>query len=522
MSHIYSSRGSASTEPFVQMSGITKRFAGALALDDVSIEVGAGEVHSLVGANGAGKSTLGKILAGVHKPDSGQIRVYGEKVGFASPRDALARGIAIMQQEIALAGKMSVIDNVFLGTEFGSGPFLRRKAQLKAFGALTARTGFRINPYGAVEDLRLGEQQQVAVLWALARHARLVVMDEPTASLDRTDSHRLLDTAERLSEEGIAVVFVSHFLDEVQRISDTITVLANGRHVMSQPAGELTESTIVSAMIGGSLDSAFPALPPRPGPGSHPLIQISNMTQAGVVNEVSLDVQAGEVVGIYGLVGSGRSEFAHLLAGASKSTGGEIRIGGRPVEISNPRSAIKNGVTLLPESRKEQGLMLGRAVLENTSLSSLDRYTNALGFIDRGREKADATAVLDPLSLRGGNRLEEEVGNFSGGNQQKVLLGKCLLTRPKLLILDEPTRGVDIGAKRAIYDTIHEVAAAGTAVVLISSEQEEVLHLCHRIGVFRDGRLTDMFDHGEVDEDRLLTAALGTDSASPTHEGTLA
>ncbi|MBU3995249.1 MAG: sugar ABC transporter ATP-binding protein [Actinobacteria bacterium] len=498
-----------SGEPLVVMSNITKRFAGAVALENVSVDLRVGEIHSVIGANGAGKSTLGKVLAGVHRHDGGSITVNGRQVEFDSPGAALGHGIAIMQQEIALAGKMSVVDNVFLGTELGGGPLVARGKQLTKFSQLCERTGFTLEPQAIVDTLRLGEQQQVAVLWALARGARLVVMDEPTASLDRGDSLRLLDTARMLSAEGITVVFVSHFLDEVLAISDRITVLANGTHIFTREAAELDEHTLVEAMIGGTLDAAFPSLPEAPDSAAPYVFEAQDVRVEGEEETISLGVRAGEIVGLYGLVGSGRSEFAHAISGSTRIAGGQLSVDGSEVRLGRPGQAITAGITLLPESRKDQGLMLGRTVLENTALSALGRFTNRFGIVRRKQLRESVGTVLEPMSLRGGNRLDEEVGNFSGGNQQKVLLAKCLLTKPKLLILDEPTRGVDIGAKRAIYDVIVEVAAQGTSILLISSEEAEVLHLCHRIAVFRKGSIAQILSHGEADENRLLAAALG-------------
>ncbi len=495
--------------PFIVMSDIMKRFSGAVALDGVTVDFRAGEVHSIIGANGAGKSTLGKTLAGVHTIDGGTIRVNGEIVHFDSPAAALRQGIAIMQQEIALADKLNVVDNVFLGTEFGSGPLLSRRRQLAEFERLRERTGFLLDPHALVEELRLGEQQQVAVLWALARGARLVVMDEPTASLDRGDSERLQSTARKLASEGITVVFVSHFLDEVLAISDRITVLANGSHVFTRERSEVDETMLVEAMIGGTLDAAFPELPPIADVDAPPVLEVEGVTVEGEVSDVSLSVLPGEIVGVYGLVGSGRSEFAHAISGIARRSSGSVRLNGAELKLRSPKQAIEAGITLLPESRKEQGLMLGRSVLDNTALAALPRFTSAVGFVREGPLRHEVEQVLDPMALRGGNRLDEEVGNFSGGNQQKVLLGKCLLTQPKLLILDEPTRGVDIGAKRAIYDVIARIAAEGAAIILISSEEAEVLHLSHRIAVFREGRIVASFDHGAADENTLLAAALG-------------
>lgn len=505
-------------EPFIVMSNITKRFAGAVALENITVDLRAGEIHSMIGANGAGKSTLGKLLSGVHTHDGGEIRVRGEAVKFHSPADALAHGIAIMQQEIALAGKLSVIDNVFLGTEFGAGPLVRRKKQYVEFERLRQRTGFQLDPDTIVDDLRLGEQQQVSVLWALARHAQLVVMDEPTASLDREDSRRLLATARMLADDGITVVFVSHFLEDVLEISDRITVLANGTHVLTADRSDLDVDDLVRAMIGGSLDAAFPELAPEPAADAEPVFEASDIRVNEVLHGISMAVRPGEIVGIFGLVGSGRSEFALAVTGAMRDVQGTVRLNGVPQRIASPKASIEAGITLLPESRKDQGLMLGRSVRENTALAALGRFTSRLGIVRQAELDAAVVEVLTPLQLRGGNRLDEEVGNFSGGNQQKVLLAKCLLTKPKLLILDEPTRGVDIGAKRAIYDVIVEIAAQGTAIILISSEEAEVMHLSHRIEVFRNGAVVDRVTHSAATKNGLLAAALGAHSAAPTVE----
>lgn len=505
-------------EPFIVMSNITKRFAGALALDNITVDLRAGEIHSMIGANGAGKSTLGKLLSGVHTHDGGEIRVRGEVVTFHSPADALSHGIAIMQQEIALAGKLSVIDNVFLGTEFGTGPFVRRREQYGEFERLRQRSGFHLDPDTIVDDLRLGEQQQVSVLWALARHAQLVVMDEPTASLDREDARRLLATARMLADDGITVVFVSHFLEDVLEISDRITVLANGTHVLTADRADLEVDDLVRAMIGGSLDAAFPPLPPEPAADADPVFEATDIRVNTVLHGVSLSVRAGEIVGIFGLVGSGRSEFAHAITGAMRDVQGTIQLNGLPQRITTPKASIAAGITLLPESRKDQGLMLGRSVRDNTALSALSRFTSRLGIVRQRELEAAVVEALSPLALRGGNRLDEEVGNFSGGNQQKVLLAKCLLTQPKLLILDEPTRGVDIGAKRAIYDVIAEIAALGTAIILISSDEAEVMHLSHRIEVFRNGAVVDRVTHREATKDGLLAAALGAHAVTQTAE----
>lgn len=497
--------------PLISIVEVSKKFGGVKALTDVTLDIEAGRVHALVGANGAGKSTLGKVIAGVITPDSGQVVVDGKAERFRTPADAFRLGIALMQQEIALAGHLTVIENVFLGTELRRPFGLSRRSEREAFRSLLDRTGFHLRADAVVRELRIAQQQEVSVLWAMARRARLIVMDEPTAALDRDEAAKLLRTVHQLRDAGISVIYVSHFLEEVLEVADTVTVMTNGRRVDSGPASATSIPTMVTAMLGESLEATFPTVR-AVSDDARPVLHVDGLTQ-GMLSEISFDVRPGEILGLYGLIGSGRSETAHALAGASGAFEGTVTVGGKVPDLRSPGAAIRSGITLLPESRKDQGLFMDHTQLWNTTLAALPGFSPG-GLINRARETAAASKALRAMSVVPA-RLASTVGKLSGGNQQKVLFAKCVLTRPSVLILDEPTRGVDVGAKRAIYDVIIEVALSGTAIILISSEHEEVTRLSHRILVLREGRVVAQYGRDEIDGGELVRVALGV----PEHVG---
>lgn len=501
-------------EPIVRLRGVTKLFSGSIALDSVDLEVWPGEIHALVGANGAGKSTLGKLIAGVHAPDGGAIEVDGHVVRFASPSDALESGIAIMQQEIALCPELSAVANVFLGREPRRGGVLSPGAALAAYHELAKRTGFDVPPDLPVKALRLAEQQQVAVMWAMARNARVVVMDEATASLDRADAQRLMDTAGALAEAGVAVIYVSHFLHEVKAVSQRVTVLRNGKLVSSVRTEDIEIPDMVEAMIGAKLSQAFPSLPPPPQTEVEPVLEVVGLSVPDMLHDISLSVRPGEILGIFGLVGSGRSEFVHAVFGGDpRPSGGTVRYHGQEMPTRTPARSIRAGIALVPESRKDQGLFLDLAVLWNTAAFSLARYRDPILRVLRLRKlRADAKETLDPMELRGGTRLDSITRDHSGGNQQKVLVSKALLSEPEVLILDEPTRGVDVGAKKQIYELLAEQARSGKAVILVSCEEEEVLNMAHRVAVFRRGRLVDTLAGDDLTIPNLVRTALGANT----------
>jgi ABC-type sugar transport system ATPase subunit len=501
----------AGDRPLVEARAVSKRFGGVQALAEVSIAITPGGVHGLVGENGAGKSTLAKVIGGLHEPDVGQLFVEGEPVRFQAPRDALAAGIATIAQEIALVPARTVLENVMLGIEPASGGVLRRGEMRRRFDELNERTGFALSPGARVGRLRTAEQQKVEILRAIAREARLILMDEPTASLTRDESERLLEIVRRLAAGGTSILLVSHYLEQVLAVCDTVTVMRNGRVVRVGPAAAETPESLVTAMIGRELSLTFPRK--QPPPDEAPVVlEARGLTRRGALDDVSLSVRAGEIVGLAGLVGSGRTELARALFGADRLEGGELLLDGRPIRIRSPRHAARQGIALVPESRKDEGLFMRRPVRENVTVASLSDFAS-WGLVSRRRERARTSQLSSELDVRAASA-ETPVVNLSGGNQQKVLFAKWLVRRPRLLIADEPTRGVDVGAKAQIHDLVARLAADGMAVLLISSEIEEVLGLAHRVLVMRRGRVVAEFAGDEATDEAVMAAAFATGRAA--------
>jgi ABC-type sugar transport system ATPase subunit len=491
----------------VEARNLSKRFGGVQALENVSLTLRAGEVHGLVGENGAGKSTLTKIIGGVYQPDVGELLVDRRPVRFGAPRDALAAGIATIAQELALVPDLSVRENVFLGVEPRRFGVVQRDELRQRFAELDARTGFGVPGDALVGDLRIADRQKVEILRALARDARLILMDEPTASLTADETDRLLAIVRRLAAEGTAIVLVSHFLDEVLAVSDEVTVMRDGHLVRTAPASQETTETLVAAMIGRRLELAFPSRPALPTTAPD-VLAAEHLQRRGAIEDVSFAIRAGEIVGLAGLVGSGRTEIARAIFGADSLDSGRILVDGQPVAIRSPRDAAAAGIAMLPESRKEQGLFMERAVRENTTIAIL-RELSPGGVVDGRRERQVARDAVREVDVRT-RSIETPVVNLSGGNQQKVLFAKWLLLRPKILLADEPTRGVDVGAKQQIYELLVRLAGEGMGVLLISSEIEEVLGLAHRVLVVRAGRLVAEFPAEAATRDAVMSAAFGT------------
>jgi len=491
----------------VETRAISKRFGGVQALRDVDLEIERGAIHALVGENGAGKSTLGKILAGVHKPDEGELWVEGSRVAYRSPRDALRDGITIITQEPTVVPHRSVQENVFLGVERGAAGMLDERRTARRFAALVEETGIELPGRRLARTLRVADQQKVEILRAIARDAKLFVMDEPTSALTTDEAERLFEVIRRLRDGGATVVYVSHFLPEVLRLADAVTVLRDGRLVRTAPTKDETPERLVSAMLGRSLDLAFP--PKVPAPKDAPVVlSVRGLSRPPAVQDVSFDIRAGEIVGLAGLIGSGRSEVARAIFGADRPIAGVIEVDGRPVSPRSPRAAIRRGIAMLPEDRKRQGLLMLRSVVDNVTLPHLEDVS-AVGVLSTRIERTRTSELIASLDVRAKSN-DAPVNTLSGGNQQKVLFAKWLFRRPRVLIADEPTRGVDVGAKRAIYELIESLAAEGIAVLLISSEHEEVLGLAHRVLVMRGGRIVAEFDEQTMSENAVLHAAFAT------------
>ncbi|HWV87883.1 MAG TPA: sugar ABC transporter ATP-binding protein [Capillimicrobium sp.] len=504
--------GAGASRPRVEAHELSKRFGGVHAVKGVSVAIAAGSVHGLVGENGAGKSTLSKMIGGVHAPDGGELRVDGRPVRFASPRDALAEGIAMIAQEIALVPARTVLENVFLGLEPRRLGVVRRRALRARFAELDARTGFGIPADARVADLRTADQQKVEILRAIARDARVILMDEPTAALTIDESRRLLEIIRRLAADGTSVVLVSHHLEEVLEVCDTVTVMRDGALVRTGPAAAETPDTLVQAMLGRDLELMAPAHR-RPKDDAPVVLEARGLRREGALDDVSLQLRAGEVVGLAGLVGSGRTEVARALFGADRLDAGEVLVGGRALRLRHPRDAIRHGIAMLPESRKDEGLLMLRSVRENAALTTVGQLARA-GIVRRRAERAQARALTERVDVRAAS-IEQPVVSLSGGNQQKVLFAKWLARRPAVLLADEPTRGVDIGAKRQIHDLLLELAGDGMAVLLISSEIEEVLSLSHRVLVMRAGRIVEEIPGDVATEENVMRAAFAPARTSP-------
>ena len=503
----YRSNDDTMPDCHIELRDVSKYFGATKAVDDVSLAVGRGTVHALVGENGAGKSTVGKVIAGVHRPDRGTILLNGEPVMFRSPRDALAQGITIVAQELSLVPARSVRDNVFLGDEPTRGGIVRTREQRRRFESIVERVGFDVPLDALVMDLPVAEQQKVEILRALGRSADLIIMDEPTARLSTDEAEALLSIVARLSREGTTVVLVSHFLDQVLEVADIVSVMRDGSLVSSKPAAEETERSLVEAMIGRALDTNFPAkaVPPADSPV---VLEASGLRVAGAGSTVDLTVRAGEIVGLAGLVGSGRSEIVRAIYGADRRAEGRVSVCGRPVRRRSTRDSIRAGMGLIPESRKDQGLLLGRSIRDNVALPHLGLLSR-LGCMRRRAEAQAAGEAAATVDIRSSS-IEQHVLELSGGNQQKSLFARWFLDTRSVLIADEPTRGVDVGAKRAIYDLIAAAAAAGLAVLFVSSELDEVMGLAHRVLVVRDQRIVAELEGDELTEARILEAAFAT------------
>ncbi|MCW4457490.1 sugar ABC transporter ATP-binding protein [Microbacterium sp. MPKO10] len=502
-------------DSLVELHTVSKRFGATQALDSVSLDIRRGEVHAFVGENGAGKSTLGKVIAGIYSADHGDIVVDGVPIDRWNPGLAQRRGIAMIAQELALVPDLTVAENVYLGAEHSTFGMLSR-GLIDRFDALDSDVGFGLDGHAKVRDLRIADQQKVEILRSLARNARVIVMDEPTSSLTAQEMSQLEELMRQLAERGCSIVYVSHFLDSVLRVADTVTVMRDGRRIETTPSESVTKQELVTSMLGREMDQAYPIRSASPTSDSAPLLSVANLkTNTGVV-DMSFNVRPGEIVGMLGLVGSGRTECLRAVFGLDDVVSGTVGFDGREWTGRSPRDSIAAGLVFVSEDRHKDGLVLERSVRENIALSSLGARA-ASGFVSQKREKDVTLHHARALEMRPLNT-ELPASWFSGGNQQKALLAKALAAEPKLIILDEPTRGVDVGAKRTIYELISRLAEEGIGVLLISSEHEEVIELAHRAYLVSDGRTIDQIVPAESTvEDvlfRLFHVSSGEESAA--------
>lgn len=492
------------SRPLLEMHGIVKEFPGVRALDNVDLDVRPGEVHCLLGQNGAGKSTLIKVLAGAHTPDEGRIVWQGEDVSFAHPIDALGHGLATIYQELDLVDGLSVADNIFLGHEHSRGGFVSRGETNKAAAALLARLGHpEIKPGRELGSLTPAGKQITSMARALSYNAQLIVMDEPSAVLDGDEVGNLFRVIKEITSEGVAVVYISHRLEEIREIGDRVTVLKDGRTVAQGLAvADVTTREVVSLMTGRDIEFVFPDRPTTAVETGASLLRVEGLSRKGEFSDVSFDVHPGEILGLTGLVGAGRSEILETVYGARTPDEGTVTLDGQRMRPGSVTAAVKAGMGLCPEERKAQALVLGDTVIRNVSLATLGRYANA-GLIGAEAEREDVEKLTRDLDVRpaDGRRV---VRTLSGGNQQKAVLARWLLRECKVLLLDEPTRGVDVGARSELYQLVRDLADSGVAVVMVSSEVPEVLGLADRVLVVRDGRVVHESPATELTEADVL------------------
>jgi ribose transport system ATP-binding protein len=491
----------------LEMSGITKRFPGVIALRGVSLILNKGEVLALMGENGAGKSTLMKILGGAQPQDEGTIQMDGKPVVIGGVREAKRLGIALIHQELMLAPNLDITANIFLGSE-PVGPLspLPRAAMHEKARALLARVGLERPPTTLVSDLTAGQMQMVEIAKALAMNARIIIMDEPTSSLTAGESEHLFEIINKLRSEGIGIIYISHRMEEVLTLSDRITVLRDGGYVGDIARAEATHDKIVQMMVGRDLSGAY--FPERTGNrGGEPVLEVSGLLVPGTPGGVSFQALRGEILGFAGLVGAGRTELMQTIFGVTPALGGTMTLEGKPYAPQTPRDAIQRGVLLAPEDRKRHGLVLPMNIAQNTSLPNLESYAR-FGWLDRVSEKRVAEAEMKRMRTKAFG-IAQKVVNLSGGNQQKVVLGKWLAMNPRILILDEPTRGIDVGAKAEIYRHMAALAADGITVLMVSSDMEEILGMSDRVVVMHEKRLRGILPREGLTQERIATLMTG-------------
>ena len=495
------------TIPALSVLGVSKAFAGIHALQDVSLEIRRGEVRALMGENGAGKSTLMKIVAGLLQPDAGDIETGGRSVRIRNPRDAMKNGIAMIHQELMPFPDLTVAENIFIGQEpvAGVGGWIDRDRMNYDAKELLKRVGAPVSPTQKMRELSVAAMQAVEIAKAISHRARLIIMDEPTSALSSREVDSLFRVIAELKSQGVAIIYISHKMDEIFRIADTITVLRDGRHIATKPARELDEKQLIALMVGRDLQSS-PFSSSSSSSKNKIAISVKSLSTSGNFSGISFEVRPGEILGIAGLMGAGRTEIMNAIYGLDPADSGEIFIRGARVEIKSPRDAIAHGIAMVGEDRKETGLVLNMSVKQNITLAALRQFCSG-DFVDSRRENETADASIKTYSIKTSGR-DQRVDSLSGGNQQKVVIARALLTKPSILILDEPTRGIDIGAKAEVYEIINALARDGVAVIMVSSEIPEILSLSHRLLVLREGRLVAELDPRATSQEEILSYAM--------------
>ncbi len=506
--------------PLLRMQGVSKRFDNVVALSGVSLDVKRGEVHAICGENGAGKSTLMKILSGVYTPDDGEIRMDGERVRIASLQQAQALGIVMIHQELNLVPHLSVAENIWLGREPRRGWFVDRERQREGARACLQRLGVDVDPDAEVSTLSIAQQQMVEIAKALSMRARLLIMDEPTSSLGEADATRMLRVVQDLKREGVCILYISHRLDELEHIVDRVTVLRDGQYIATLDWKQTSIAEIIGLMVGRELNQQFPPATRRPG--AEVLLKVRGLARDGAFGPVDFELRRGEILGFAGLVGAGRTEVARAIFGADPLDAGSLELGGRTLAIRSPRDAIGAGIAYVSEDRKAHGLAVKMSVAHNITLANLGALASRLGFIDAAGEQRTADDFIRRLGIR--TPSPHQIARLlSGGNQQKIVIAKWLFRQARVIVFDEPTRGIDVGARYAIYELMDQLAAAGTGVIMISSDLPEIMGLTDRVAVFRQGRIAAMLETRHCSQQHIMHhASVGPAEASGPLEAALA
>lgn len=489
----------------IKMEGIDKSFGSNQVLKDAGVELRDGEIHALMGENGAGKSTLMKILTGEYTKDAGKIYVDDQEVTYHNIQEAEKAGIVFIHQELNVVQDLTVEENMFLGREIkGKFGMVDKKEMTRQAQAALDRLGVKFSPDTPMKDLSVGNQQMVEISKALMRDAKVIIMDEPTAALTQEETEVLFDIIRQLKSEGVGMVYISHRMEEIFELCDRITILRDGSYIGVRDIPDTNMDEVVKMMIGREIGERYPERDHKIG---DTVLEVKNLSSDKLFHDVSFDVKAGEVLGVSGLMGAGRSEIMKTIFGDLPKTGGEVIINGKEVQIHNPLDAMHAGIGFVTEDRKVEGLMLDKSIEENISLANLNQISHN-GVLDKGLERDMVDEAIRSLNIRCAGS-KHEAGNLSGGNQQKVVFAKWIYTGPKILILDEPTRGVDIGAKKEIYDIINKLSREGVAVIMVSSEQPEVLGMSDRVMVVHEGEVAGFLDRKEADQEKIMTLATG-------------
>lgn len=484
------------------MKNISKRFPGVYALKNVNFELKRGEVHALLGENGAGKSTLIKVLGGIYHAEEGEIEIEGKNVSIESVQDAEKNGIAIIHQELVLVPYMSVAENIYLGREIGSGIFVNRSEMVKQAQEILDGLGMDIDARSLVKDLPIAKQQMVEITKAVSVNSKILVMDEPTSSISDKEVENLFKIMRDLTKKGVGIVYISHKMSELDEICDRVTVMRDGEYVGTKEVKETAKDELIAMMVGRTLTNYYVRDYGKPG---EEILKVSGLSDGDKVKGVDFNVRKGEIVGFAGLVGAGRSETMQAIFGLAKDVQGDIYINGNKVEINNPEEAIKQGLALVPESRKEQGLYLVQSVKYNTTIEVLKEFIGKFRVNDK-KETEITQEYIDLMSTKTPSQAQK-IGNLSGGNQQKVMIGRWLATKPKILILDEPTRGIDVGAKSEIYAIMNNLVKTGVSIIMISSELPEIINMSDRVYVMAGGVVTGCINREEISQENIMHLA---------------